>query len=269
MNLSIVSVCYDFAMVITYSSHHRWIKQVPVNPFDSFGQKQRSKLQDALSRITTLPIRSDVAELDESFLARFMPLYESRLSTMKNPAHSDIWAKTLGIKERTYFSLSLWEDDVFLGGTIFRVVGEELRIAYRVYEHDWERVPLQVSPSMYTEYLITKYAHEHDIRVISHGKDRNPYGPNASIGLASFKLSVGCRPEQVNNVPIHTLDTDSLTEDAFILEYPGDMKHAITHAYLVISRENEYRWTQVTKYPKQLTVTTLYRETVGDETSRA
>lgn len=269
MRLCVPSLCYDFVMTITYPSHHRWIKQVPENPLDSFSNKQQLKIQDTLSRLGTLSVRSEVAELNETFLARFVPLYESRLSTMKNPALGDIPSKTLGMKERSYFSLSLWESDTFLGGTIFRIVSNELRIAYRIYAHDWHTVALPASPSMVTEYLITRYAQEHTIPIISHGKDRNPYGPNAGIGLASYKLSVGCRPLLVKNATLHTIDADKLMEDALILEYPGSPDLPITHAHLITLRANEFRYAQATKYPDQLIVTTHYRDTGVEETNRA
>lgn len=269
MRLFTPRLCYDFVMIITYPSHHRWIKQVPENPLESFSHKQQLKIEDTLSRLETLRVQSEVALLNETFLEHFVPLYESRLSTMNNPALSDIRSKTLNIKERSYFSLSLWESDIFLGGTIFRIVGNELRIAYRIYAHDWHTAPLHASPSMVTEYLITKYAHEHNVPIISHGKDRNPYGLNASIGLASYKLSVGCRPLLVKDASIHTINTDELTEDALILEYPGNTDLPITHAHLITLRENEFRYAQATKYPNQLTVTTHYRDAGVEETNRA
>jgi hypothetical protein len=109
--------------------------------------------------------------------------------------------------------------------------------------------------------MVAVFAFDQGKTIISHGKDRNPYGLNSAIGMAGFKLSVGCRPSNVTDgtYEIHTLDTDKLTEDCLILEQPKEGTD-ITKAYLVTSRENGHKHLQVTKYPEQLSVEVLYRD---------
>lgn len=250
-------------MIIAYPSHHRWVKPVISDPRALMGKKEQSRLRKTLGEIANSPIRVVFQSLNAEFLEQFMTLYDTRMATMKNPAHVDIIGSTLDQNEREYQSLALYDGDTFLGGTIFRIVNGELRIAYRVYEHLWRSTPYSASPSHYTEYCTATYAYEHGLTSMSHGKDRNPYGPNSSIGLAAFKLSVGCSPRLVRSSLLSSLDTDAVTEDMFVLEFPDNGEKAITHAYLIITRESEEKWMQVTKYPEQLTVSILYRHEVS------
>lgn len=251
-------------MKILYATAHRWVKSVPAEPLDSFGKNAQERLRATLSKVAGCGIRNEVKPLDEHFLDTFVPLYEERIRTKKHGVIFDIRKKTLGNPARKfpYFSMSLYEGDTFLGGTIFSVRVDTLAVAYRVYQNDWGCAPLRANPSLYTEYCLNEYARSIGREYILHGKDRNPYGLNSGIGLAGFKLSTGCHPEKSKTFELRELDTDDLTEDALILEYPkDDTATRIPHAYLLTTRESEHRSVQVTKYPHLLSVEVLYRKT--------
>lgn len=251
-------------MKIAYATAHRWVKPVPAEPLDSFGKNAQERLRATLSKVAYCAIRNEVRPLDEHFLNTFIPLYEERIRAKEHGVIFDIREKTLGNPARRfpYFSMSLYEEGAFIGGTIFSVRTNTLAVAYRIYRNDWNSAPLRANPSLYTEYCLNEYARSVGSRYILHGKDRNPYGLNSGIGLAGFKLSAGCYPEKSKTFELRELDTDDLTEDALILEYPkDDTATRITHAYLLTTRESEQRWIQVTKYPHLLSVEVLYRKT--------
>ncbi|HEU4677761.1 MAG TPA: hypothetical protein VFS75_03545 [Candidatus Paceibacterota bacterium] len=248
-------------MKIKYASAHRWLKPVPNDALASFGKNSRARLRSALPKIAALPVRNEIAKLDEAFLERFLPRYEARIGEKRHPVVFDVRAKTLGsAKADRYYAMSLYEGDRFLGGTIFAIRKDRLAVAYRTYENAWHGARLQANPSLYVEYCLNIHAKEIGVAYIVHGKDRNPYGVNSNIGLAAFKLAAGCHAEIPRKFEIGELDTETCAEDALVLEYPGDEPRApIRRAYLVTTAETEAAWTQVVKYPHLLSVATIYR----------
>lgn len=253
-------------MRVTYASHHRWTKPVVADPVALFGKNAQANMRSALKKIDTDAVRTEIRELDEAFLDWFVPLYAGHIGRKVNPKIFDIREETLGKKEhwgeKKYYSLTLTERGERLGGTIFSVVDTYFAVAYRAYADRWRHGKLRANPSLYAEYVACTHAYGLGMETISHGRDRNPYGPNANIGLAIFKLSVGCEPRKSGKYEMHALETDALTEDALILEYPGDGTDLITRAHLVTLRENEPYYAQATKYPERLAVTIHYRNEV-------
>lgn len=248
-------------MHITHATAHKWQKAVYEDPFLAFGKNAQARLRSTLKNIDTTSIETRIAPLDHTFLDIFIPIYEARIHEKANPVVFDIREKTLGRPERAhmYYSMLLLEDNVPLGGTVFSVRDDRLSIAYRTYAHAWNTAQLTANPSLYTEYAISKHAYDLGKQRIIHGKDRNPYGLHSNIGLAAFKLSVGCQPMKSKVYELRELDTEALQTDALVLEYPGDTEDKITKAYLVVTKETEPQWTQVTKYPERLVVQIIHR----------
>lgn len=178
----------------------------------------------------------------------------------------NIREKTLGNKdkEKIYFSLTLKEGTNRLGGLIFSLKGDTLFFAYRTLAYDWKSSQLRASPSLFVEYVIAKHAKEIGMKQISHGVDRNPYGLNSSIGLASFKLSTGCRPQLPKKYEISVIDTQELDKDALILELPKEpTEYAnLTKAYLVVDQAGVEKWSHVLKYEDRLVVEVIERDKV-------
>lgn len=247
-------------MILPYATGHRWVKPVTSDPLNDFGKNTRARLRSTLGKIDANHITHRIESLDTHFLDWFLPLYETRINEKANPHIFDIREKTLGsAKPEKYFSLALYEHGVAVGATIFSLSKTRLTIAYRTYRTTWYNALLAANPSAYTEYLICKHAAEMSKQTIIHGKDRNPYGVNSSIGLAYFKLSAGCIPMKPRTFEVCEIDTDTLTVDALILKYPGDTESHISEAYLVASPEGIQKWEQITKYPEHLNVTILPR----------
>ncbi len=250
--------------MITYAPHHRWLKPAVENPETLYSSNNVKRIRSALQRTTENQISHEFKPLDEQFLQWFIPMYESTIADKKNSMVHDVYKTTLGNQNSVseYWSLAVYEKGIPIGGTVIGIRSDRIMIVYRIYNQKWTSSILQANPSLYSEYLVSKYAYDTGKNFVSHGKDRNPYGLNANIGLAVFKLSVGCSPsiilENEEYVPLE-LDPNSLTTDALILHYPqtGDK---ITEATLVTARETEDKYAQLMHYPELLKVTTVYRD---------
>lgn len=248
-------------MLITYATAHRWTKPVQSDPTADFGKNASARLRATLSRLGEYDIHHVIAPLDNAFLEWFLPLYETRINEKANPRVFDIAANTLGsTKPEKYFSMTLYEHGQPIGGTIFSLSKSRLSIAYRTYHNTWTDANLPANPSAYTEYLLNVAALTYNKPTIIHGKDRNPYGLNSSIGLANFKFAAGCHPELPKVYEVATLDTNTLTTDALIFAYPPTGT-TITDAYLVADAAGQQKWGQIAKYPHLITLTIIPRLT--------
>jgi hypothetical protein len=248
-------------MQVTYPSHHSWLKDITSGLAIDFSGRTAKKIHATLPLLADFCVTYTIEPLRESFLSDFMPLYTSEISSKENALVQDIPGKTLYNTTATapYFCLSLRENGVFIGGTIFSVRSDRISYAYRTFQNSWVTAPFKASPALIGEYAVAQFACDLKLPFLSHGKDRNPYGLNANIGLATFKLSVGCWPSVSKGCEIKTIDTDTLTKDCLILELPPEGAK-ITKAYLVTSRATEAKHIQATKYPDLLQVEVLYRD---------
>ncbi len=250
-------------MIIRYASAHRWLKRLDDDAFNAFGGNDKARLRSSISKIESSGITFKIEPLNDSFLEWFVPMYEKRILEKDNPTVFDIRDKTLGNpkKKDKYFSLALYENRLPCGGVIFSEKDEYVSVAYRTLENKWDKAILQARPSLYTEYLIDTYAINANKKYIIHGKDRNPYGINSSIGLANFKLSVGCKPQLPKKYAIEMIDTDELSKDALILECPEVISDNadIKKAYLVVDEAGYEKWQSLLKYSDRLAIEVIKR----------
>ncbi len=253
---------YYGLMLITYATSHVWERLVTEDPLACFGKNTKARLRSTLNQISNFDIQAVTLPLDEAFLEEFLPLYQRLIQEKDNPLIVDIRETTLGnsASKYPYFYTAIYEEGVLLGAIIFSLRETSVSIAYRAFEYEWISAKLPANPTMYAEYLISLHATEIGVEKFIHGKDRNPYGLNASIGLAIFKLGVGCYLRKSRKFEIKTLDTNTLSTDIFILEYPGDSETQIKKGYLVTSAANEAMWDRVRRYPDQIAVETIFRD---------
>lgn len=246
-------------MQINYADHHKWVKTVPRDDvFGSFGDSGKEKLKSTLNKISDSRVTSIIRPVDEFFLSWFIPMYTENIHKKGNPKIHPIKDKVLN-GNKIYYALQLFEDQKPVGGTIFSVQEATISIAYRVYSNDWLMHSFRASPSLYTEYLIEQHARTIDCVTIIHGRDRNPYGMNAGIGLAIFKLAVGCQPYLSSSYELKELNTENCSEDALVFEYPGEEDQKIAKAYLITSPSTQGKWSAVIKYPQFLDVEVVNR----------
>lgn len=229
-----------------------------------FSGRAAKKIHASLPILEENNVTYSIQPLTENFFSDFIPLYTEQIGNKQNALLYDVKDKTIFNKTHSfpYYSFSLYESGKFIGGTIFSLRTNIISYAYRTFNNNWQNTHIKASPAMIGEYVIAQFATEQGKKFLSHGKDRNPYGLNAAIGLATFKLSVGCRPSvgKDNEYTIDTIETATITQDCLILEQPKEGVD-ITKAYLVTTSENLAKYIQVTKYPDQLAVEVLLRKT--------
>ena len=226
----------------------------------SFPGRVGKKILSTLPQLENADIRYRIEPLTEAFFVKFLPLYAGQIQTKQNALIHNIVDKTLHntTSKFPYYSLTITEGDTFIGGAIFSVRKDRVSYAYRTFIKEWQRAKLRAGPALIGEYAVAEFSCARGLQYISHGMDRNPYGLNANIGLATFKLSVGCYPSVSSVFETKTLQSSLLTEDCFILAMP-EVGTTIKKAYLVTLPGNEEDYLRATKYPDQLTVEVLYR----------
>lgn len=248
-------------MKVTYASHHKWTRRILDDLLTPFGKNNTYRLRTTLKNIGDSTITHEFAPLTDETLEWFQPLYQKTISSKNNPKLFDIRSTTIGkVSKYKYYSLTLFEENNPVGATIFSERNSVLSIAYRIYPNSWTKSNLQANPALYAEYLVNEYGLNGGFKTLSHGRDRNPYGINSHIGLAIFKLSLGCTAQLPKaEYEIKTLDLDDINQDILILKYPTEGEQ-ITEAILYVSEENLPKYIQITKYPERLSVETIIRE---------
>lgn len=248
-------------MELYYASEHKWMKVINEDPLSELGKNNKARLRSTINALEKTDIEYTVEPLTHDILNWFVPLYEKQIAGKNNPKIHNIAAKTLNkISSYPYYILILKENGIAIGGTIFSKRKRILSIAYRIYPHNWNKNNLQASPSLFTEYAINSYGFSEGYNLLSHGKDRNPYGKNASIGLALFKLSVGCNAFLPTNFEAVKLELSTVTEDLLVFEMPKNGEKRITKGYLCVTKESLPKYENVTKYPERILIEILKRD---------
>ncbi len=247
-------------MQIDFATKHRWERPITQDFISDLGKNNRARLKSTLSKLPNLPITFEITPLTTEDFTWFTPLYTSIIGEKSNPKLFNIQENTLDKNSPyEYKILTLQENGKNIGATIFSLRKQKISIAYRAYGNHWPESQLQASPSLYTEYLINQYGLENNLNLLSHGQDRNPYGLNSDIGLAIFKLSVGCSPFLPRGkYEIKTIDLTTVKTDILIFTLPPD-GNKITDGLLYVKAENQDKYNQLTKYPEQIKIEILTR----------
>ncbi len=247
-------------MQIAYASHHTWYKYSVDNSLNHYGKNDRKRLTKTLEQAVLEDVTYEFKPVDEAFLTWFLPMYERIIGTKKNPHIFDITNSIKSPKELSqgYITLTVYDHGQIVGGCIFNDFGWYYSIAYRVYEPHWPQTKLQASPSFFGELQLDLFTKQQGRKMLSHGKDRNPYGLNSSIGLCIFKLATGCKPRTALTYELRQMDTNVITEDCLILHHPHEGR-VITDATLICTNKSENRYRQLKSYPERLTIHTIIR----------
>lgn len=248
-------------MHIICADKHIWVKKIEDNILGSFGKNNTTKLNKLYSSLPSTTITYKIEELTREHLDWFIPLYNAHIATKTNPHIFNIMETTIGktIIEYPYSILYILESGTPIGGIVFTTREDRISIAYRTFINKWAHHTFNCSPALYAERVIAEYALHMDKQLLVHGKDRNPYGLHSSIGVAIFKLSVGCHPQVPKKFDLHTVYVANIKTDALILEYPKDEGAIITKGYLIATAESAQTWIQATKYPEVLNVEVIIR----------
>lgn len=247
-------------MKIEYANHHSWFKPVATEPMRNYGSSDQKRLRKALAQASELGISHEFEPAAPEFYEWFVPMYTSSISSKNNPKLANVYEMTLGNPHSKYnlFTLTLRERGVPVGGCIFSDRGTHYSISYRIYQSNWQQDTKIASPAFYGEYLLDAHSLENQKEKLVHGQDRNPYGVNSAIGLAIFKLAVGCSAKLPPTHERLTLDTDSVEVDTLVLHYPASEKQ-ITEATLIAIPDTIQRYQQLFTYDERLHINVTER----------
>ncbi len=248
-------------MIIEYPNTHSWFKPVKADSFSHYGNSDRKRLIKTLAAAKSFDIRTVIEPANDAFFAWFLPLYTNTIKTKKNGQVWDVYSKTMGNPKHTYYTLTVYEKDAPIGGCIFSDREKHHSIAYRMYEREWHFADGLANPALYGEFILDEYSFSKNKERLVHGQDRNPYGINSAIGLAMFKLSVGC---SVKLAPIYeklSLETTETDTDILVLHYPTT-GNLISEATLCTTNDNLSKYTQLFKYSDRLTIHTELRNSL-------
>lgn len=235
-------------------SWRKMITSDTVNQYNKNGAKRIIKTSTNCARDN---ITYTISPLTQEHLEWFIPLYTDKLATMSNPAHSDIYTKTLATNKKDFFILVILENTQKVGGAIFNQTETDINIAYKIFENNWSASTLPASPSLYADYLLTEYGRGIQKQLISHGKDRNGYGKTSNIGLAIFKISLGYKPYLPKKYTIETLDTESINCDS--LYFAVKENSTELQGYLFTTKDTMSNWIRLSSYQDNVAIEWILR----------
>ncbi len=228
-------------MIIKYPNKIAWRKRI-MEGENFFKGKKQVRLTKLLGNLDAYTITHRFTVPDEKFFEWFCPEYEKMISAKDNALNINV--KNYSIqddnKPAKRMALEIYNNDILIGATLFFDCRLSANIAFKTYKNKWNIVGPQIGPSLYSEYLIYEWAKEHNKKFVSLGVDRNPYGPNASIGLASYKLSAGYYPKQPKKCVLLEMDTDTIFSDTLIFSTNDTEKKQILKATLITTNPKNY-----------------------------
>lgn len=163
---------------------------------DCFSKKMMNRMRKSWKVLADSPYRLVRDEIvDDTYLNQFVPLYEKHIGAKKNghiyPVRERVHEGQA--KGHIYEALSLYQDEVLIGGFIYSIRRDALSACFRAFPHELP-LALPLSVSHLAEHLYFARALELGKHYLRHGKDRNAYGLHSNIGLAEYKLRLGCDP---------------------------------------------------------------------------
>ena len=160
-----------------------------------FGKNTAKKIAKSLSLLQSAGFEYRVETVNDSYIKKFFPLYESNILQKDNPRVFDIGADIEKKRSENFpiEALSLYQADIYCGGVIYRILEQSISIMYRVFRKDLD-IKIPINPSITADALLYQKAIELKKSLVYHGRDRNLYGLHSSIGLVLFKLQAGCQP---------------------------------------------------------------------------
>ena len=243
--LGMSSIVFYMADDILYPSHIAW--QVSLvgltNVGQLFGAETMKRLEKAKVLLAESPagFRFVCEEITPAWLDKFVPLYEEYIGSKENAAVSHVREHITEeqAKGKKYETISLWEGEKFLGGVVYAVMPESIQVAYRVFPRQLS-VKLPVGMSYVAEDYLYRRVFELGKKKIVHGRDRNPYGLNSAIGLAEYKLKIGCSPLVSRAAIVTFKKVEDLPTDKEALVFLGkELGEPITEALLISDRSLE------------------------------
>jgi len=231
-------------MKITFPTKVAWRRYINDSDESFLTSKNKQReLNNFLAKTDDCGISSEIIVPDTNFYTWFVDMYRDMLHNKENALEFDVVNYQISDNGKTApkKALILSESDQIMGATIFFECKNSINISFKVYKNKWYvNKALRIGPSLYSEYLLFKLTKATNRKYISLGIDRNPYGPNADIGLATYKFSANYEPRSTKKAEMNELDTDSINEDMLIFHTNTNESGKITEATLLAKDPDKY-----------------------------
>lgn len=245
-------------MPLKYPKFVVWKKEISnIDVMDNFSPRQKKYINSLLNSPNFSTIQYKIEKINTDFLEKFTPFYNQKIQHKRNPHIVDI---ELLISEKSkefpIYCLSILEEGVFVGGSIFIHRLNRMTTSVKSFESNWLNFRSSTSPTLLAEYFFYKHAISFGYTLITHGKDRNPYGQNSSINLCATKLQLGYSPYLPKGVEYGLLELKDIKEDILLLTKPT-MGEIITEGLLVLinnADEQNYNLLLNTKSKLRITI---------------
>ena len=246
---------YSQTMNINYPTKIAWRRYLQDESFFAHSKSKQKALRNFLDKVEQNNITHEYITPDEPFYNWFEGMYEAMLDKKANALSFNV--REYQIMERQLptpkYALILKNAGTPVGATIFFKCARSYNIAFKTYETSWpHNKKLRIGPSLYSEYLLFKKGLQDNKDFVSLGIDRNPYGPNADIGLATYKLSAGYVPREIKNAEYKDIDASTVTDDTLVFKPSTHKEKFITDAVLIAADPDRYEMLQ-----KQTTLSDL------------
>jgi len=230
-----------------------WQKKVSEDLLSCFGKTVQKNIKKFLFIKENLDFEYKIERVSDEFFDWFLPEYKSFISSTENPLEIDVKNHIISRPNIQYYYLAVYQKEIPLGAMIYSVRQESLSIAFRYFKHNWLYGLTDITPSYIAEYIIGEEAFKLKKKIINHGIDRNLYGMNANIGLATYKLSIGCYPILPKDSTVKNIDLSSLNREVFVMlcENIREEKY-LQSAALVIDKQNQQKYAQLKKYAERI-----------------
>lgn len=237
-------------MILTIPDKVSWRKNITADSLSHYNKNSAKRIFKTYANSERHGISFVIEPITRELLDWFVPVYTAKISQKNSPLVDDLYTKTLEKPKKSFSMLIIFENDSRVGGIIFSETETEINIAYKIFEDSWTTSKLPASPSLYADYLLTDYGYKNNKSFISHGKDRNGYGKTSSIGLATFKISLGYKPYLPKKFIFEEINTADIYCDS--LYFVSQTNSTELKGNLFTSAKSKEKWARLDSYKESV-----------------
>lgn len=244
-------------MILMIPDKVSWKKDITSDSLSHYNKNIAKRILKTHTNRERDGINFVIQPVTQALLDWFVPVYTAKISQKNSPLVIDLYSKTLDKAKKSFFILIISENDSRVGGVIFSETDTDVNIAYKIFEDGWMTSKLPASPSLYADYLLTEHGYQTNKKFISHGKDRNGYGKTSSIGLATFKISLGYKPYLPKKFILVELDTNTIECDS--LYFVSQNESSELQGNLFTTATTKETWSRLDSYQESVSINWIIR----------
>lgn len=228
-----------------YPQYVRWKLSLADHeePWQFFGKKTGKRVRRAVEKCAQDKTEVfKIETVDDDYLEAFVKIYTESIAEKSNPRHIDVIQKIHEKQEEgvEYEAVSLYNSDTskLIGGLLYSKREESLNAAFKAFPAEFSAT-MPATPTRVAEYYFIERAKQLQKTYISHGKDRNVYGVHCDLGLARFKLSIGCVPYVPADNTLWKEEVDANKEKVVFIFLGEDVDTPVQESILITTKTEE------------------------------